>query len=302
MPLPVGADSSHALPAPPPAPRAASIPLALGLAVGGALAILVLLVATPDTERTHVLAATAVAALAGFAASTIGVFGGVLVPGLLLLDVDPRFAAPLSLMLQVVAVPLGAASHYRLGNVRRPIAVPLIVGGAIGSAIGALLASSVPSHLAGRLVAIVIVVVGVIVLLTLRAQARSVPTPPEGHPAARVTLIGLVAGGASGISGTGWGPIGVKLLLLSGVETRFAIGSSLVGRVFMAISAVAVYALSAGATTGVRAEWALVAPLLIASIASMLPGALVVSRLGRTRMAAIVAVLSIVLALPTVVE
>jgi len=63
----------------------------------------------------------------------IGVFGGVLVPGLLLLGVEPRVAAPLSLLLQVIVIPLGATSHAAIGNVQRSIAVPLIVGGVIAA-------------------------------------------------------------------------------------------------------------------------------------------------------------------------
>src|SRR5207245_1951221 len=87
----------------------------------------------------------------------IGVNGSILVPGLLLLGVEPRVAAPLSLLLQVIVIPLGATSHAAVGNVQRSIALPLIVGGVIGSVTGALLASTVQSAVTARVVAAVIV-------------------------------------------------------------------------------------------------------------------------------------------------
>jgi uncharacterized membrane protein YfcA len=211
---------------------------AILLPLVGGLTVLASLLAAPGAERPFILAAVAIAVLAGLSATTIGVFGGILVPGLLLLDVDPRVAAPLSLVLQLIVIPIGATSHYRLGNVQRRITVPLIVGGVLGAAAGALFASSVPGELVSRLVSLVIIAIGIIVVLSLRNGAVAAESSGEEIRPARVGGIGGIAGFASGISGAGWGPIGVKLLILSRIEPRHAIGSSLVGRVFMALSGV----------------------------------------------------------------
>jgi hypothetical protein len=274
---------------------ALALPLVAFVVVVGSLWV------TPDANRGHVLLATLVAVVAGLSATTIGVYGGILVPGLLLLDVDPRFAAPLSLLLQVLVIPIGATSHYRLGNVKRSITLPLLVGGVVGSATGALFASAVPGDIVARMVSFVIVAVGVIVLFSLRSGYAGGSVENEEVHAARIGGIGLTAGFASGISGAGWGPIGVKLLILARIEPRHAIGSSLVGRIFMALTAVVTYALTAAAISGVRTEWELVLPLLAGSVAAMVPGAYVVSRIGRGRASAFVALLSIALALPSLI-
>ncbi len=272
---------------------------AVALPLIGAALVAISLATAPSAERPFLALAVAVAVAAGLSATTIGVFGGVLVPGLLLLGVDPRVAAPLSLILQILVIPIGVTSHYSLGNVRRSVTVPLVVGGVVGGTLGALLASSVPEDVIGRLVALVIVVVGVIVLVSLRTGYAAVPRE-EVH-GGRIGGIGLVSGFASGISGAGWGPIGVKLLILSRIEPRHAIGSSLVGRVFMAGAAIVTYALTAWVTVGVRFDIALLVPLFGGSVAAMVPGAYLVSRLGRGRASAFVAVLSIALAMPTLV-
>ena len=83
-----------------------------------------------------------------------------------------------------------------------------------------------------------IVFVGVIVLATLRFGGLGIVRPDKDVPNARVGGIGLMAGFASGISGAGWGPIGVKLLILTRINPKQAIGSSLFARIFMAASAV----------------------------------------------------------------
>jgi uncharacterized protein len=277
-----------------PVRRALAVAPIIGLVVVAAV-----VASAPTDGRLHLLAAAVVAASAGLAATSIGVFGAVLVPGLLLLGVGPQVAAPLSLLLQVVVIPLGATSHAVVGHVRRSITVPLIAGGIAGSVSGALLASSVPGELVARAATAVIVIVGLFVLANLRTGYASRRVEHEEVRPERIGAIGVVAGFASGVSGAGWGPIGVKLLILSRIEPRHAIGSSLVGRVGMAIAAIATYAATAAATGSLAVDPRLFVVLLAASAAAMLPGTLLIARLGRGPAAAGVAVLSIALALPT---
>ncbi len=265
------------------------------------LVIVATLVAAPADERSVIVLGTLVAMAAGLASTSIGVYGGVLVPGLLLLGVDPRFAAAASLFLQVLVIPIGAGAHYRLGNVTRSIALPLIIGGVIGAFLGPFFASSLPKDVIARLVSGLIVGVGVLVLATLHWGGLGAVRAAGDVPAARVGGIGLVAGFSSGISGAGWGPIGVKLLILSRLEPRMAIGSSLFGRVFMAAAAVIGYLLSATAFAGVKPDYWLLVPLFAGSVAAMVPGAAVLSRLGRERATVAITLLSISLALPTLI-
>lgn len=275
--------------------------LVRALPVLAAIVIGATLVLAPPEERPAILAATLVAAAAGLASTAIGVYGGVLVPGLLLLGVDARFAAAASLFLQVLVIPLGAGAHFRLGNFDKAIARPLIVGGMIGAFIGPYFATALPKDMIARLVAALIVGVGVIVLATLHWTGLGQVRPPGDVPRGKVGGIGLVAGFSSGISGAGWGPIGVKMLILARLEPRKAIGSSLVGRVFMAIAAVVGYLLSASAFDGVRPDYWLLVPLFAGSVVAMMPGAALVSRLGRERATIAITLLSIALALPTLV-
>ncbi|MCY2960642.1 MAG: sulfite exporter TauE/SafE family protein, partial [Planctomycetota bacterium] len=273
-----------------------ALPIACAMLVLGTFAF------AQSEERTLVLTSALVAAAAGFAASSIGVYGGVLVPGLLLLGVDARFSAAVSMFLQVLVIPLGAGAHVRLGNVRKHVAVPLIVGGMAGSFTGPFLAASLPKDVVGRVVAGVIVAVGVLVLATLRWGGIRESRPVEEVSRARIGSVGLVAGLASGISGAGWGPIGVKLLILLRIEPREAIGSSLLGRVFMAATAVIAYALGAAASNELKVDWWLLLPLFAGSLATIVPGVYLVSSMKRERAVVVITLISIALALPVLLR
>ncbi|MEX2546378.1 MAG: sulfite exporter TauE/SafE family protein [Chloroflexota bacterium] len=267
-----------------------------------ALAIVaVTMVIAPANERPMIFFGTLVAVAAGLSSTSIGVYGGVLVPGLLLLGVDARFAAAVSLFLQVLVIPLAAGSHYRLGNFSRNVAVPLLIGGVIGAFVGPFFASLLPKDVIARLVAAMIVLVGVIVLATLRLSGLGKVRADNDIPSRRVAGIGLTAGFSSGISGAGWGPIGVKLLILARIDPRQAIGSSLFARIFMAAAAVVGFILAQTAFHNVTPNWWIVVPLLVGSLAPMIAGAMMVSRLGRERATVAITLLSISLALPTLI-
>ncbi|MEA2676743.1 MAG: uncharacterized protein QOJ81_884 [Chloroflexota bacterium] len=253
----------------------------------------------PTDQRGLIIFSTLVAVAAGLSSTAIGVYGGVLVPGLLLLGVDARFAAAASLFLQVLVIPLAATSHYRMGNFSRTVALPLVIGGVIGAFIGPFFAAALPKEWIVRIVSAMIVFVGIVVLTTLRFSGLGNIRAENDIPQAQVGGIGLVAGFSSGVSGAGWGPIGVKLLILSRIDPRQAIGSSLFARIFMAASAVVGFFVAQTAFNNATANWWIVVPLFAGSIAPMIAGAMLVSRLGRERATVAITLLSISLALPS---
>lgn len=260
----------------------------------------VTLLLAPSGDRQLILAASLVAVVAGAALTSVGVYGGVLVPGLLLLGAHPLFAAPLSLFLQVLIVPFGASAHIRLGNVSRPIVVPLVIGGVIGAVLGPVLASFFEADQIRLAVELLIILSAILLLVSLPIKKMQVSRDPGDEPTLRIGGIGTVSGMASGVSGAGWGPMGVTLLILSRLEPRVAVGSSVFGRIFMAaaavLSALVVMAVTPGLYEEVDPNWLLLPSILAASLAAMLPGAIMASRLGRTRMSVLIASISITLA------
>lgn len=263
------------------------------------IAIALTFTIAPADERGLILFSTLVALAAGLSSTAIGVYGGVLVPGLLLLGVDARFAAAASLFLQVLVIPLAASSHYRMGNFSRSVALPLLIGGVIGAFIGPFFAAAMPKEWIVRIVSAMIVFVGVVVLATLHLSGLGKVRAEDDIPQRQVGGIGLLAGFSSGVSGAGWGPIGVKLLILSRIDPAQAIGSSLFARIFMAAAAVVGFFVAQTAFNNATADWWIVVPLFAGSVAPMIAGAMLVSRLGRERATVAITLLSIALALPS---
>lgn len=265
------------------------------------VAVTATVVLAPATERNTILFATLVAVTAGLATASVGVYGGVMVPGLLLLGIDARFAAAVTLFLQPLVIPLAAGSHYRMGHVSRSIAVPLAVGGMVGAFGGPFVAALVAKDVIARVVALLIIFVGFVVLVAHQSRRLGTPRAEDDVPTATVAGIGVAAGFSSGISGAGWGPLGVTALILSRIDPRQAVGSSLVARGFMAGAAVVAYLIAQTAFQNVTPNWWIVVPLFVGSIAPMIPGTVLVSRLGRERATVAITILSISLALPTLI-
>jgi uncharacterized membrane protein YfcA len=266
------------------------------------IALVVTLALTPAADNSLIVGSWLIGLAAGIALTSVGVYGGVLVPGLLLMGVSPLFAAPLSLFLQVMIVPFGASAHVRLGNVSRPIVTPLVIGGIIGAVLGPVLASLpfIEPKAIAVLVELLIIIGAVLLLVSLPLKQMQVAREPGDVPGLRIGGIGTISGMFSGVSGAGWGPMGVTLLILSRIEPRIAVGSSVFGRIFMAaaavISAFILLTTGSGHFAEVVPEWELVPVILTASLATMLPGAILTSRLGRTRMSVLIATVSISLA------
>ena len=147
--------------------------LLIGIALPVAAIVVVIATAAvaPRDETPVILMSAFLGVAAGLASALAGVFGGVMVPGLLLLGIDPRFAAAVTLFLQVLVIPLAAGSHYRLGNFSRSVALPLLLGGMIGAFVGPFFAALLPDVVIARVVAVLIIAIGLVVLAAQRRRS-----------------------------------------------------------------------------------------------------------------------------------
>ncbi len=219
------------------------------------------------------LAALAAAFLMGSLGSG---FGALLVPSLILLQIEPRVAVASSLISQVVVVPLGGTSHASLGHVRTRIVAPLLAAGILGTLLGAQFSVSISDFLLKILIAVSTAVMGILVLILGNLDRNSELKDENGLPRRGLLLVGLVAGFAASAFGTGWGPVGVSLLLLMGMVPRLAIGSSLTARAPVALSATIAYLLLGSPQRVV--ELNVLAPILAGGALGVLAGSAVTRR------------------------
>jgi len=191
----------------------------------------------------HAVPVFIVGLAAGYIVGGLGLaWGAILVPSLLLMDVNPTVAAQSSLLLQILVVPLGGLSHYRLGNVDKRIFTPLLITGILGAFLGAFTSARLPESWLKLLIGLTTLGMGLLVLSkSLLVNGGNGQEEYREVSMIHTGLIGVAAGFAAGAFGTGWGPIGVSALILAGAIPRQAIGSSLLARSFIAVAGSAAY-------------------------------------------------------------
>lgn len=237
-----------------------------------------------------------VGGVGGYLGGIVGAgIGATVVPGLILLGVDPVIAIGSSLLLHVLIAPLGGISHYKFGHVRWRIFVPLVLVGVLGAFLGANISIHLPAEGLKLLVGISTIAAGLLItvrypranqlkltLAPISKRLRVVSTP-------MVVSIALIAGLSHGALGTGWGPLGVSLLILVGVLPHTAVGSSLLARTFVALAGASTYYF----LNGIQAD--IVFPLLAGGSIAILLGTFTSKRLQPRTLKLIVGVSVIVL-------
>lgn len=269
------------------------------LVTGGLLLALIatgILLRPLSPEATQFALVFLIAFTAAFLAGSLGLgFGAVLVPALILLGHSPALAVQSSLILQAFVIPVGGLSHLKQGNVRTGIFVPLVALGIVGTVVGALVSVRLAESLHTALIGGTTLVMGLLVLRK-RLTPYEVDGGEENAGGKRIMLIagiGALAGFASGALGTGWGPIGVSLLILAGILPRFAIGSSVLSRALIALSGSATYFI----LRGIQVETFL--PLVIGGLVAVVPGTLTTRKLEQRLLKKTVGLATIILGVLT---
>lgn len=190
-----------------------------------------------------------VVALAGFLASLVdGALGMGFGPTsssiLLSAGISPA-AASTTVNLAKVATGLAAgASHWRFGNIDRPLVLRLAIPGMIGALVGTTVLVNVDGDDLRPVLAVVLLLVGLRILLRF---SRPLPLRPDTEvpvgedelppfDASGVEVAAAAGGVTNGLVGA-WGPVVTPFLLHRGMPPRFAVGSVNTAEVAVAVVA-----------------------------------------------------------------
>lgn len=167
-------------------------------------------------------------ALVGILLGLLGGGGSILIVPLLIyvLDVEPRTAIAMSLVVVGVTSASGAFLHARAGRVRWRTALVFGAGG-MG---GAFLGGRLNPHLAPDTLMLLFagVMVAAAVAMLRRREAGPAATSGSPLPAPRVLAQGIAVGALSGLVGAGGGFLIVPALSLAGLPMPVATATSLV--------------------------------------------------------------------------
>ena len=198
-------------------------------------------------------------------------WGALSVPLLILLGVEPLVAISSSLLASILLSLFGGMAHRRYDPSRVAGLPALLLGGVGGAFVGSLVSPTLPGPILKLLIGVTTLIMG---LLTLIRQNGIRPEDSthlkdvkwqERRPT--IFGIGAVAGVSAGAFGTGWGPIGVTLLIWTGIPPHTVIGSSLMCRTLVASTASISYLLWLDLL-----RWEVLLPLLLAGAGGVLLG------------------------------
>jgi uncharacterized membrane protein YfcA len=205
--------------------------------------------------------------------TTAAGWGAITVPLLILAGVEPVTAISASLAAGVILPFLGGVAHWRIDNSRAALFKPLVIGGILGALTGTLVTPRLPGALLKLLIGVTTLAVGLFTWVNGRDHGGG-----DGKKRALgwiIPLIGMLGGFSSGAFGTGWGPIGVSLLVWVGIPPHTVVGSSLLARTVISLAASASYIVQMGT---LRRD--LFFPLLLSGSAGVYVGVFVSNRLS----------------------
>jgi uncharacterized protein len=179
-------------------------------------------------------------ALVGFIAQlidgTLGLGFGIISASVLLAQgVPPALVSASVNAAKIPTTGTAALSHFLNKNMDWSIVIALAVFGTLGGSLGMLLLTSLKGKALTTLVTTYLFFIGgLIVWRGLKGTA------PRILPAAWKRMIGFVGGLIEGIGGS-WGPVVTTSLLGSGVQSRYAIGSSNIAEFAVSVTVFSAY-------------------------------------------------------------
>jgi hypothetical protein len=157
-------------------------------------------------------------------------YGLICTTALLAAGIAPATASASVHVAKILTSGASASSHFRHGNVDKPLLWVLVLTGCIGGAAGAFLITGLDP---ATVKPFVVIYLGLMGLLILWRAFKGVGSRPmhwfKGLP------LGLVGGFLDGVGGGGWGPTVTSTLVGAGREPRKAVGTSNVAQFFVAV-------------------------------------------------------------------
>lgn len=222
----------------------------------------------------QVAIALALAALIGLSLGLLGSGGSIVTLPVLVyvIHIPAHDAVAMTLVIVGAVSLLGAALHWRNGHFHPRAVLLLGFTGMVGAYFGSELTHRVPARVLMLIFAALMLVVGVLML-----RRNELVCDGERCYPVRCLSIGAAVGALTGFLGVGGGFLIVPaLVLLAGIDTKKAVGSSL------GIIALNSASGLAGQLRFARLDWGVTAEFLVAALLGMWLGSLAMGRISQT--------------------
>jgi uncharacterized membrane protein YfcA len=208
-------------------------------------------------------------------------YGTITVPLLLLLGVPPIYTVPAILLSKTVLGVFSGGVHQVAGNVKRKVVLPLTITGILGTVFGVPLTFFWSDREINALIGIILMAIGFLSLLNVARGVKMGVYSPN-----KIRVSGFFAGFTNGISGGGYGAISTTGLVSAGIDTKVAIGSTVISETVVALSGVLFYSFLLR-----EVDWGLILTLLIGGAIATPIGALTTKRSPSKKLGTVIAVI-----------
>ena len=247
-------------------------------------------------EITFFLIIAILAFICEYIDASIGMgYGTTLTPLLLIIGIQPLQAVPAVLISQLSSGLVASLLHHKFKNVNfslksidTKVTFVLAMCGIIGAVIAVLVAIRLSSFILRIYIGSMVLTVGI---LTLTAKVKT------NFSWKKILGLGLISSFNKGISGGGYGPVLTCGQVLSGTESKHAVGRTTLAEAVTCLASVLIYI-----ATQVVVYWDIVAPLVIGSTLSTPLSAYTVKKVKERKLKNLVGYASITLGIITLIK
>ncbi len=227
--------------------------------------------------------------------STLGMgYGTTLTPVLLLMGYNPLQIVPCVLLSELITGLSAAFFHHRfknsnfkLGTIDLKIAMVMAGCSIFGTLVAVFVALNLPKFYIKLYIGLLVLSMGILILVTLKKKYK--------FSWKKITSIGVLAAFNKGISGGGYGPLVTSGQILSGVESKNAIGITSLAEGLTCLVGVITYLLFTNHTV----DWSLSPSLILGAILSVPIAAYTVKKVKGGSLRMIVGIATLLLGLFT---
>lgn len=213
--------------------------------------------------------------LAQFINGSIGMGYGVTSTALLLFfGVIPSIASSSIHTSGIFTSLISGVAHFKIGNVKWEIVLPLVISGSIGGIIGAYGIILTPIKPLRVLVGVILLTLGCLVLY--RYTFNGIHINLKGKSTKMLLALGFIGALVDAMGGGGWGPTVTPTLILNHSDPREVVGSVNFARFFVTMTIASTFFILLGPT---GFDWSLVAALIIGGLISAPIAVLLTKRL-----------------------
>lgn len=263
----------------------------------------------------------AVAFLCEYVDSTLGMgYGTILTPVLLMMGFEPLQVVPVILLSELITGLLAAFGHHKVGNVDlRPrtrdfsqiigklralgyidtfrqevpihlkTAIALASCSIVGTLTAVFLAISIPKFWLKLYIGVLVLGIGIVILSTLKRKYV--------FSWKKIFVLGVIASFNKGMSGGGYGPVVTGGQILSGVESKSAIGITSLAEGLTCLIGVIAYTLTKSVI-----DWKLAPYLIIGAVLSVPISVFSVKRMKTNVLSLIIGIVVVSLGIVTLVK